>query len=142
MRDHVRDFGRRFLIGLLAVLFAASSVAAQQCAAAHHTTAPAAAAPAITADHAHHDHAAHDGAQAHHADSAAVHQHASGGTAPLADDHACNKCCGVCTLATAMPSDARSAVIFAVSPASFSDTADPLVGTTVQVDPGIPKRTS
>ena len=51
----------------------------------------------------------------------------------------CAKCCGLCTLVVGVTSDARAAVTFAVSPASFSDKPEHRAAATVKVDPGIPK---
>jgi hypothetical protein len=135
----MRGLVRRLTIGLLALSFAASGVAARQCDAAHHSTAPAAVAQHMSAGHEHHDHSAdHDG-HAHDAGGASVHQYAPDGPDPIADDHMCAKCCGLCTLVAGVASDARVYVIFAVSPASFTDKPEHRTAATVKVEPGIPK---
>ena len=51
----MRGLVRRLLIGLLALSFAASGVAARQCDAAHHSTAPVVVAQHMAAGHEHHD---------------------------------------------------------------------------------------
>ena len=142
----MRGLVRRLLIGLLALSFAASGVVARQCDAAHHAVAPAAAQPMaagpMIAGDEHHDHSADHGEHAHHANAAMVHQHALDNAAdssgPMTDDHMCAKCCGLCTLVISVAPDARIAVIFTVSPASFSDRPEHRAGATVKVDPGIP----
>ena len=138
----MRGLVQRLSVFLLAVSFAASGVAVRQCDAAQHTIAPVAVAQTVAADHAHHSHSAHDGAHTHRVEGATVHQHGAGGAGPLADDYMCAKCCGTCTLVTAVTPDAQVAVIFSVSPASFSDKPEHLAGTTMKVDPGIPKSIS
>jgi hypothetical protein len=133
---------RRFLIVLLALTFAASGVVARQCEAAHHSNAPATVAEQTAqpaSEHEHHDHAAHDGAQGHHVGGETAHQHGSGASGPMADDHMCTKCCGLCTVVTALAPDAQAAVIFSVSFVSFSEKPDHQVAVTIKVDPGIPK---
>ena len=138
-RSVMRGPVQRLLISLLALSFAASGVAARQCDAAHHATAPVAVAQHASAGHQHHDHAAEHGGPAHDSDGASAHQHVPDGPGPIADDHMCAKCCGLCTLVVGVASDARVAVIFAVSPASFSDKSEHRTAATVKVDPGIPK---
>ena len=128
---------RRLLIGLLALLFAASGVAARQCDAAHHSTAQAA--HNISAGHEHHDHSAEHGQHAHHVGGTTVRQHGQDGPGPIANDHMCAKCCGLCTLVVGVTSDARAALTFAVSSTSFSEKAEHRAAVTVKVDPGIPK---
>jgi hypothetical protein len=130
---------RRSLILLLALSFAASGVAARQCDAAHHTNAPVAIAEQSAVGHEHHDHSAHGGTPAHHAGGETAHQHAPDAPGPMADDHMCAKCCGLCTVATALACDTQTAMIFSVSFVSFSEKPDHQVATTVKVDPGIPK---
>jgi len=136
---------RRFLIGLLALSFAASGVVARQCDAAHHAAAPAAA-QQMAAGHEHHghsaDHAADQAEHTHHANGTMAHQHApdiaGDNSGPMADDHMCAKCCGLCTLVISVAPDARAAVVFSVSPALFADKPEHRAGATVKVDPGIP----
>jgi hypothetical protein len=138
-RPLMRGLFRRSLVLLLISSFAASGVAARQCDAAHHSTAASGATQQALVDHEHHHHAAHGGSQALGAGGAMVHQHGSNGGGALADDHMCAKCCGLCTLVMAVTVDARVAVIFSASSASFSDKPEHRVGATVKVDPGIPK---
>lgn len=125
---------RRSLVLLLILSFGASGVAARQCDAARHSTAAGGVAQQTSADHEHHDHASHGSPQAPGA-GAMAHQHGSND----ADDHMCAKCCGLCTLVMAITVDARAAVIFSVSSASFSDKPEHRAGAAVKVDPGIPK---
>jgi hypothetical protein len=136
----MRGLVRRFLTGLLALSFAASGVAARQCDAAHHSTAPVVVAQHMAAGHEHHDHFAEHGQHAHHVGGTTVHQHGQDGPGPMADDHMCAKCCGLCTLVVGVTSDARAAVIFAVSSASFSYRPEHRAAATIKIDPGIPKR--
>ena len=135
----MRGFGRRLLIGLLALSFAASGVAARQCDAAHHSTAPVVVAQHMAAGHEHHEHSAEHGQHAHHVGGTTVHQHVHDGPGPIADDHMCAKCCGLCTLVVGVTSDARVAVTFAVSSTSFSDKPEHRTAVTVKIEPGIPK---
>ena len=130
---------RRLLIGLLALSFAASGVAARQCDPAHHSTAPVVVAQHMAAGQEHHDHSAEHGQHAHHVGDTSLHQHGQNGPGPIADDHMCAKCCGLCTLVVGVTSDARAAVIFVVSSTSFSDRPEHRAAATVKVDPGIPK---
>ena len=134
----MRGLVRRLLIGLLALSFAASGVAARQCDAAHHSTAPVVVAQHMAAGHEH-QHSAEHGQHAHHVGTTTVHQHGQNGPGPIADDHKCAKCCGLCTLVVGVTSDARAAVTFAVSATSFSDKPEHRATATVKVDPGIPK---
>ena len=134
----MRGLVRHLLIGLLALSFAASGVAARQCDAAHHSTAPAAA-QQMSAGHEHHDHSADHGGPAHRPGDVTSHQQVPDGPGPIADDHMCAKCCGLCTLVVGVTSDARAAVIFAVSSAAFSDRPEHRAAATIKVDPGIPK---
>ena len=135
----MRGLVRRLLIGLLTLSFAASGVAARQCDAAHHSTAPAAVAQHTAAGHEHHDHSAEHDQHAHHVGGTTVHQHGQDGPGPIADDHMCAKCCGLCTLVFGVASDMRTAVTFVVSSTSFSDRPEHRAAATVKVDPGIPK---
>ena len=135
----MRGLARRLLIGLLALSFAASGVAARQCDAAHHSTASVIVAQHMVAGHEHHDHSAEPGHHAHHVGGTTVHQQGQHGPGPISDDHMCAKCCGLCTLVVGVTSDARAAVTFAVSSTSFSDKPEHRAAATVKVDPGIPK---
>ena len=134
----MRGLVRRLLIGLLALSFAASGVAARQCDAAHHSTAPVDVAQHMAAGHEHHDHSAEHRQHAHHVGGTTDHQNVQDGPGPIADNHMCTKCCGLCTLVVGVTSDARAVVTFAVSSTSFSDKAEHGAGATVKVDPGIP----
>ena len=136
----MRGLFRRCLIGLLALLFAASGVFARQCAAAHHSS-RAGEIAIVKIDAGHHAHVPPHAAHGHLDDGATDHQHASNDVAPMAvDDRACNKCCSTCTLVVAMAPDGGASAIFTVSPASFFSSTGHCCDTTLPVDPGIPKR--
>jgi hypothetical protein len=84
--------------------------------------------------HAASDHVAHD----HHA----THQHdvADDPATPPADDHGCMKCCTMCSVANATLPAAHASVTFNVSTHMFSQRHETWSGSTITVDPGIPKR--
>ncbi len=133
----MRRFLRHTSIWLLALSFVASSAAWRQCVAAQ-PAAPVAAHQIEIADATSHD---------AHADH--VHRHGDHGVnqQPVADqpeqpvnaDHACGKCCSMCTVAGVVPPGIHGAAL-AVSSNLFSAESDNCVGTTVGIDPGIPKR--
>ena len=132
----MRRFLRHTFVWLLALSFVASGAAWRQCVAAQ----PAAGATVMHRTHdakSHHDHAMQ---HSHLHGDYTLHQQAADNPPPnITDDHACSKCCGICTVAGMMPT-AVDAAIFAASFITFSRTADDGVGTTVGIDPGIPKR--
>jgi hypothetical protein len=139
----MRGLLRLSMVWLLAVLFAASGVAAHLCFAAHHVAGPAGAAQQPPADHAHHAHAAIDDEDAGHHHDAAGHQHAAdhadvGDHGPQ-DDALCGKCCGSCTLVTGIMPSVNDQPPSIVAPALIAGPADPASGSMIRVDPGIPK---
>ena len=94
-----------------------------------------AAADIAAAGHA--DHHMHSGSTMH--DHHAMHHEQAPIQAP-ADDHACMKCCAMCMMASAtLPATAQS-VTFTVAPAAFFHDRTIWSGSTIAVDPGIPKR--
>jgi hypothetical protein len=144
MLPGMRGMIRLSMVWLLAVLFAASGVAAHACFAAHHVAGLASTAQAQAADHAHHVHAGIDDGQVGHHHSAAHHQQV-GDHAPAADHalpgaDACGKCCGSCTLATGVMPTLVEQPLFVVAPALFAGPSDPGSDSLIRVDPGIPKR--
>jgi hypothetical protein len=56
------------------------------------------------------------------------------------DDHACLKCCSMCTVASIVAGDASPAVLFTISAVLFSIEQGHRSDRTVLIDPGIPKR--
>lgn len=115
----------------------ASAAAWRQCAALQ-----IAAAGAVNLEqgvHAAHRHAdATDHGEVNH--HAMHHQHAADDpAAPAADDHDCMKCCTICTVANAVVPAATVMVTFTVSAHIFSRNRDMWNGSTLAVDPGIPK---
>jgi hypothetical protein len=112
--------------------------------------------PAATPVSAHqsHEHQSHDAAHhEHHGDDsdrrhagshhgAGPHQQNTvddvGRIAP--DDHACLKCCAMCTVASIVPTDPNPVVIFTVSAVLFSTEQDHRSDRVILIDPGIPKR--
>jgi hypothetical protein len=150
---------RRSMLAVLALLFAGSGVLAQYCMVAHHDAGRAGPAQAVAlAPQSHHGHGFSQSPHAGHADvgHAAAHTntgpaHAHQDTAHVdpgfnghatMDDIACAKCCSNCTLVTAALADATAEAIFTVSPAVFASRPDHASGTSIRVDPGIPKRTA
>jgi len=133
----MRRLVRHLLVYVMAVAFATSGLAWRHCAAAK-IAAPAPIAAQSAGDTAaHHDHAA---AHSHHGDHAVEHQPAAADPVPPAtDDHACVKCCSICTVAGALPPHVDEA-IFALSSIEFCGKSDNRVGSTIRIDPGIPKR--
>jgi len=134
---------RRTLILSMAVLFAASGFAARYCMAAHLSNSHTVVAQSVASGAAHHEHAAGHGDHAQHGLDGSHHHGAPDGKAPATgDDVACAKCCGTCTLATAVMPDVASQVVFIVTPAVFACAPEHCSEATVRVDPGIPKRIS
>jgi hypothetical protein len=86
---------------------------------------------AQNAGHGEHDHHA-----MHHQN---VADESAPSSTPAADDHGCLKCCAMCTVANALPSVANTNAAFALSEHVFSRDREALSGSTVAVDPGIPK---
>jgi hypothetical protein len=135
----MRGFHRQTVVWSLVLLFAASGFTARYCMAAHHSAGHTVAVAAAEPDNSHHAHASH-GADAQHDHGGTQHQHAADGEAPVAtDDIACAKCCGTCTLANGVLPSAAQHVAFAAYAAVFDGEAEHRMGTTVRVDPGIPK---
>jgi hypothetical protein len=139
----MRGVIRLSMVWLLAVLFAASGVAAHACFAAHHVAGPASAVQAQAAEHAHHVHAVIDDEQMGHHHSAAgprqVADHAPAADHGLQDGDLCGKCCGSCTLVSGIMPSLVDQPLFVVAPARFAGPMDSCSDSLVRVDPGIPK---
>ena len=136
----MRGLFLRSVIGLLALSFAASGVAARHCMAAQQSSTHSVASEIAAVEQAHQ--AQHGtGAHAKPCDEAASLKHQPIDSGPAtADDIACAKCCGTCTLATAVMPHVISHGIFVVSPAIFAGQSDLWSDAPLRVDPGIPKR--
>jgi hypothetical protein len=129
---------RRLLIALLALSFGASGVAARHCMAAHQSPA---AVQSGAAEQEHRTHHAAQDAPARHCDEAAGHHRKPVDPDPAAaDDIDCAKCCGSCTLATAVMPGAAGHSLLTVSPALYPGQSDLWSDAPLRVDPGIPKR--
>jgi len=133
-------FAYRLLIVALACAFATSGAAWQRCSAA--TTANAAL-PAASEQEAH---SAHHGASSAHTDHQHTgHHHADHRTpaddnpAGGFDDHACQKFCGLCTLASIAPVASIAGAPLTVSHVLSALAADRINGWAGPLDPGIPK---
>lgn len=134
----MRRVFRHVLVSTIAFALVASAAAWRQCTALQ--LASAAMAGMAHGLHApnHHADAAGHGEHDHHA---MHHQHAADEpSAPAADDHGCMKCCAMCTVANALLPAATATVTFTVSAHVFSRDHETWSGSTVAVDPGIPKR--
>jgi hypothetical protein len=111
---------------------AASPVSAQQ---SHEHDPPAA---------AHHEHHGDDSDGHHgggHHGTAPHQQHAADDGVQIAlDDHACLKCCSMCTVASVMPAAPNPVVEFTISAVLFSIEQSHRSDRIVLIDPGIPKR--
>ena len=128
---------RQALALALAFALVASAAAWRGCTALQLTA-------ANVANNEHASHAAH-----HHGDIAdhgqsdhhAMHHQPAPDDAgtPAADDHGCMKCCTMCTVANALFPAATITVTFTVSTLLFSRNQDVWSGTSIAVDPGIPK---
>jgi hypothetical protein len=137
----MRGFLHRSLVCALLLTLALSSTAWQQCNAA----ALAPMAPASATDHRHADMHHDRGATA----SDAHHRHhgaAAHGLRPIVDavpqpldEGACQKCCGVCTVASLMPMAPQIAVAISVSTILLSFNCSTYTDRVVLLDPGIPK---
>jgi hypothetical protein len=134
----MRRIFRHALILTLALALVANAAAWRQCAALQ----------IATADLANIEHASH-GAH-HHANPvghsendhhAMRHQHAVDDPAtPAADDHGCMKCCTMCMVANVLTTADAMTVTFTISTHVFRGDEDMRSGSTIAVDPGIPKR--
>lgn len=127
---------RRVLVLALAFALVASGTAWRQC-----TSLQLAAAASI--GHGSHllSHHAQTASHGEH-DRQTMHQHvADDSTTPAtpADDHGCLKCCAMCTVANALAPAVTGVAIFTVSSAVFFRAHEDWSGSTVAVDPGIPK---
>ena len=127
---------RQTLIVSMALLFAASGFVARYCMAAHFITGHTIVSQSVVTDAVHHAHASDHGEHAQHSHDESHHQQAPSDSG----DVACAKCCGSCTLTTAVLPAVANEPIFIVSPAMFVGKSDHCSDTTVKVDPGIPKR--
>jgi hypothetical protein len=132
----------RSLVGFLALAFAASGVAAHYCKVAHHST--GAAAPSVQVAATHHAHDGNGMAGAHdlrYTDSEPDHVYAADDAAAAGmDGAACSKCCGICTLTSAVTPAVTGQAILEVSAAIFVARSEHRSGAPLRVDPGIPKR--
>jgi|GEM_PF-5066523 len=126
---------RHALVLIIVFALVASAAAWRQC-----TALQLAAAAAANVEHDHHnlkhraDVAGHDHHAMHH------HKAADDPATPAADDHGCMKCCSMCIVANALLPAANTIVIFTVSAHVFFQGHKTRSGSTVAVDPGIPKR--
>ena len=125
----------RSWVFLLALALAFNGAVIRQCAAAHQATGQASISQGH--DHQHASHAAGSGDHKHHH---AGHDDDAVPEGPAAaDEHACFKCCGICTLASALPPELEMPVDIHTA-ASFTRLTDHGSGADIRVDPGIPKR--
>jgi hypothetical protein len=137
----MRGVVHRSLIWSLALLFFSSGFAAHYCVEAHQSTGHAGIVHPGENGYAHQALAGEQLSHSAHDHGAVGHQHASDDDSTSdVDDVACAKCCGTCTLATATMPEVVDQVIFTVTPAVFASRSDRCAGSTVRVDPGIPKR--
>jgi hypothetical protein len=92
----------------------------------------------------HHEHHGDDSDGRHgggHHGAGLHQQHAADDGGQLAlDDHACLKCCSMCTVASIMPADPNPVVKFTISTVLFSIEQGYRSDRVVLIDPGIPKR--
>lgn len=124
----------RSWVFVLALALASNGAVIRQCTAAHQAASQA----PISHDYDQHVlHAADTGDHRQH--RADPDDNAAPEGPALVDDHACAKCCGICTLASALPPQLEMpADIYA--DASFAPLTDHCAGADIRVDPGIPKR--
>lgn len=132
----MRDLLRRAFVIATAVAFVISGAAWRHCLAA--PPAPVAVASSHGHDVSHH--AQHGGHDAHHGEHAAINDATIDADLPAADDHACGKCCSICTITSVSPAAMDTIAVPAVSLVLYGCKADPCRDTTITVDPGIPKR--
>lgn len=131
----MRGLFHRYFVCLLAVSFILSGLTWRQCAAEH--IAPASNHVAVA-----HNHAAH--AQSGHEHQAAAHGMTRDGHAdkqpasPFPNDHACQKCCSMCSAAALTPVVLIASAIAVPLPAFFAAGSGNLAGRVLQLDPGIP----
>jgi hypothetical protein len=124
----------RSWVFVLALALAFNGAVIRQCTAAHQPTGQSPMAQGY--DHQHTSHAADAGDHRHH--HADHDDNAAQQGSALVDDHACAKCCGICTLVSPLPPQLEMpADIYA--DASFVRLTDHGSGTDIRVDPGIPK---
>jgi hypothetical protein len=136
----MRRFCYRSFVWLLAAAFAASGATWRQGTAAHFAPAVAVSADA-SAHHERHGHAGGHGA--HHGDHATAghgdNTAAASESLPSAD-HACQKCCSMCNVASVVPDDISADVTPVVSSIVFLIATNNLTERIPLLDPGIPKR--
>jgi hypothetical protein len=128
----VRIFRRSFIIAL-ALAFIASGAGWQRCIAANIL-------PAQAPNHSGlQSHSAHAAAH-HHAHDGIAHHHTGNNSdqQPISD-HACVKCCSLCTIGGVILLRADRPVAFTVSAISFFASNKSFSDRTILVDPGIPK---
>jgi hypothetical protein len=140
----------RLLVWTLAAAFILSGGTWRQCVAEH--SLPANLAGQHNSSERHHSHPLpgaheeHSGSNDHHAnhhdhgDATSDHIQVSDPVVPPADDHACRKCCSLCTTTSLLPVHPSPAVTFIISSIVFSQQQRSLFDTSVLIDPGIPKR--
>lgn len=124
---------RYVLVWSMAFALVAGAAASPPCLALHM---PAAA--ATSADDGHASHRAHAGGGHHDRQTMTPADH----PAPPADDHACQKCCSMCTVPSVLPSEPDSIARLAASPVEFFRGHEDWSSSTTPVDPGIPKRSA
>jgi len=97
--------------------------------------------PAATAANAQHSHSAghHEHHQHHDADTAG-NQAADDSGPPARANHACLRCCTMCTVSSIVPPSPSPAAIFTMSALLFAVEHDCCSGRIILIDPGIPKR--
>jgi hypothetical protein len=146
------------MVGALHRLFVRTIVAAfilsggtwRQCVAEHLQPANSAAQHNSSERHDSHTlpgaHEQHSGNPDHHAnhhdhgDAISGHIQVSDPVVPPADDHACRKCCSLCTVSSLLPAHPSLLVTFIISSIVFPPQQRSLFDTSVLIDPGIPKR--
>jgi hypothetical protein len=130
----------RFFVWTIAAALIGSGATWRACVAEH---LPAA---VPVSAHQSHEHQSHDAAHherhggGHHSVDSHQQNTADEVGRIASDDHACLKCCAMCTVASVMPADPNPVVIFTVSAVLFSTEQDHRSDRVILIDPGIPKR--
>ena len=126
----------------MALLFVVSGIAARYCMSAHQSSfGPAGVILALDADQDRNARSAQHGGHAGHGQAVADHHQQASDTPETAalDDAGCATCCSTCTLTTGVMSAGLSDTVFTATGTVHAFRAHTSVGSTVQVDPGIPK---
>jgi hypothetical protein len=136
----------RCLVATIAAALIVSGATWRACIAEHLPPAAPASAHPSHAQHSHialHERHGDDGAAhlgVHHHGAESQPQHATDDGQPALGDHACLKCCSMCTVASVMPADPNPGVTFIISAVLFSAAQSHCSDRVVLIDPGIPKR--